>query len=632
MVETTQSYGQPVQAPASGQTVAIKAVPGQDIVLTAAFDQAEIRMEGGNVVFIFANGGQVVLDFTDPDYAQAPNVIMPDGSVLDMQEYLASLGEGEVEPAAGPDAGGADSGGVGEYRDDAGNLVEGVDKLGVLDPREFTSVVVESLNADPLAEEPGELEEPPVPENDVPVALDDLDFLDPSGTAKGNVMSGDSTVGGLGGGGADILGNDTPVTVTKVVGYEGEEDADFDINGDLSVNGQYGTLTIKADGSYEYTVNVEALEGPQPRDFVRNSENVTAFKFKESFFDEAGIFTTTGASGTVSTGGPSGAYFGVAGTVGQNKEVPAQINYSDSYSEALAFHFDAPVVSAQVGVSNMFKNENGGEAMRWHAFDADGVRIGTGVVSQNGGDDPYEGTQAITWTGGSSNVGTFTVSGIGVFSTLVFEAVPYGNDGFKASDNSDYFVRIFSYDVVSDEEIQDVFTYTITDSNGDSSEATLTISDLYGKGDLVNVAPVAVGNDYNLNDVQYHDYPSNGEESVAYDSVGVIRGNVITDDDDGGGAASGRDWDQDTPVLNLKVSKIFVDGEDDELVEYNLDGGFLDIDLNNGKLSIGDDGNFTYEVTGEGGDQFFYTIVDAHGAESDQALVNLLVFNQSEIV
>lgn len=148
MAETTQTYGQPVQAPAAGQTVAIKAVPGQDIVLAAGFDQAEIRMEGGNVVFAFANGGQVVLDFTDLDYAQAPSVIMPDGSVLDMQEYLAALGEGEIEPAAGPEAGGADSGGVGEYRDDAGNLVEGVDKLGVLDPRDFTSISVEALDAD----------------------------------------------------------------------------------------------------------------------------------------------------------------------------------------------------------------------------------------------------------------------------------------------------------------------------------------------------------------------------------------------------------------------------------------------------------------------------------------------------
>jgi hypothetical protein len=77
---------------------------------------------------------------------------MPDGTILNMEEFLASLGEKEVEPAAGPE-GGEGSGGVGEYRDDAGNLIEGTDKLGVLDPIEFTSTSVEALDADPLPEE-----------------------------------------------------------------------------------------------------------------------------------------------------------------------------------------------------------------------------------------------------------------------------------------------------------------------------------------------------------------------------------------------------------------------------------------------------------------------------------------------
>jgi len=321
-------------------------------------------------------------------------------------------------------------------------------------------------------------------------------------------------------------------------------------------------------------------------------------------------------------------------------QASTQINYSDSFSDALAFDFDAPVVSAEIGISNMFQNENRGEAMRWHAFDADGVRIGTGVVSRNGEGEPYEGTTEITWTGGSNNVGTFTVSGIGVFSTLVFEGVPYSNDGFKATDNSDYFVKINSYSVVPDGEIQDVFTYTITDANGDSSEATLTISDLYGKGELVNERPVAEDNDYYLNDGQYGPQLRSSEP----DSMPALRisGNVITDDDNGLGAASGRDWDQDTPVLNLKVSRIFV-GED----EYTMGEDPLEIVFDHGSfhtnLVINSDGNFTYEVNAvEGGeqflsdrsfvyedpgqvaDQFSYKIVDVHGRESEElATVNL---------
>ena len=150
MAATTQNTRLAVQAPAVGQVMVLTAVPGQDFILEGAFDQAEVRMDGGNVVFNFADGGQVVLDFTDLGDAQAPNVVMPDGTILDMQEFLAALGESEIEPAAGPEGGADGSGGVGEYRDDAGNLIAGVDRLGGLDPREFTSITVESLEADDL--------------------------------------------------------------------------------------------------------------------------------------------------------------------------------------------------------------------------------------------------------------------------------------------------------------------------------------------------------------------------------------------------------------------------------------------------------------------------------------------------
>ena len=149
----SQNSKQNVQAPETGQTVIVNAIPGQDIVLEAAFDQAEVKMDGGNVVFEFANGGQVVLDFTDLGDAQAPNVVMPDGTVLDMQEFLAALGEKDVEPAAGPEAGAVDSGGVGQFREGAGEVIDGTDKLDGLDPREFSSIVVPALEADTIDEE-----------------------------------------------------------------------------------------------------------------------------------------------------------------------------------------------------------------------------------------------------------------------------------------------------------------------------------------------------------------------------------------------------------------------------------------------------------------------------------------------
>ena len=168
MAATTQNTRLEVKAPSAGQVVVLPAVPGQDFILEAAFDQAEIRMDGGNVVFEFAGGGRVVLDFTDLGEAEAPGIVMPDGTILNMQEFLAALGESEVEPAAGPEGGTDGSGGVGEYRDDAGNLLDGVDRLDGFGPREFASIFVESLEADVLAE--ADLPPADVPPADVPPA------------------------------------------------------------------------------------------------------------------------------------------------------------------------------------------------------------------------------------------------------------------------------------------------------------------------------------------------------------------------------------------------------------------------------------------------------------------------------
>ena len=148
MAETTQGTKLAVRAPEAGQSVIVSAIPGQDIVLDSAFDQAEPKMSDNSVVFEFADGGQVVIEFSDIPDGQVPNIILADGTVLNLQEFLASLGEGDVEPAAGPEGGATGSGGVGEYRDDAGNLIDGVDKLGGLDPRDFTAITVEALEAD----------------------------------------------------------------------------------------------------------------------------------------------------------------------------------------------------------------------------------------------------------------------------------------------------------------------------------------------------------------------------------------------------------------------------------------------------------------------------------------------------
>jgi hypothetical protein len=88
--------------------------------------------------------------------------------------------------------------------------------------------------------------------DDVPDAVNDTDAVASPGTgqtATGNVITAVGTTNS----GADAPGADG-ANITKITGFGGAEDTTFDGAGDLEVNGQFGTLKIKADGSYTYTV------------------------------------------------------------------------------------------------------------------------------------------------------------------------------------------------------------------------------------------------------------------------------------------------------------------------------------------------------------------------------------------
>lgn len=116
----------------------VRVEQGQDVVFDIDLSTADIQADGRQIAFSFPDGGQIVLDFTELGTAPLPNIVLADGTVLNVQEYLASLSGGDVEPAAGPDAdGGGQGSGVGEYQDDPGQTILGVHKLDGLDPRQF---------------------------------------------------------------------------------------------------------------------------------------------------------------------------------------------------------------------------------------------------------------------------------------------------------------------------------------------------------------------------------------------------------------------------------------------------------------------------------------------------------------
>jgi VCBS repeat-containing protein len=446
--------------------------------------------------------------------------------------------------------------------------------------------------------------------DDQPIARNDTDqvaFVESGDgfdrVADGNVLTGVGTTSGLTG--ADTPGADQPAVVYSI-GFDANtsgsvgssERVDVGVSG-ASIDGKYGTLTIDPDGSYSYAANPEKLPEPTTTTVTDGSGvTVKAFQLGESIFNADGRYNTAdGETDDVTSGGNFPAKGVDSGAADNALSAPDQVNYAGFESEALAFEFDGPVSSATITVSNLFNNERGGEAARWHAFDASGVRIATGIISDNAPLSVYANSTTVDWD--SNNVGTFTVSDVGTFTTLVIEALPYSNNGFATNDDSDFYATVVSYDALPDNgvEYSDVFKYWMKDADGDYSSATLTITgnEPNPQGVFVNEDPVAVDNSYTV--------------------VGTsFTGNIITDDDNGAGAASGRDWDADTPVDNLSVHSIkwIANGQSHVLVL----NGQTTVDMQYGKLTINPEGNFTYEHNaGPNGeiDSFTYTLKDVHG-------------------
>ncbi|MGD9860349.1 MAG: beta strand repeat-containing protein [Marinobacterium sp.] len=435
-------------------------------------------------------------------------------------------------------------------------------------------------------------------EDDSGLADDDVDTVDENtGVASGNVLSNDS-VGADGGTLTEIsTGSGSDQVVKPVAAAQ------------VTIDGQYGSLTIDADGEYTYTYT--PVEGDM------GAISVSAYQLGESFLTDSGKFDGS-STGTVST---SGDFYGVA-SPGLGLPVSGQINTSGHQTEALAFGFNGQTVtSATVSVSNLFNTESGGEGARWYAFNASGDLVASGIISNDSGSDPYaDSTDGVVWQ--NNNQATFTISDIGGFSTLVFDTVPYGQDGHASNDDSDYFVKIDGYEVSPTEtgQYEDVFTYTLTDSDGDEVTATLTID-----GDAVTgqaqpyIAPVAVDNN----------------EEVGEDQT--VEGNVIIDDDDNGGAQTGRDWDADTPVIDLAVNTIAPADSNGQATQIN---GDTVITTDYGTLTIRADGSYEYIANGaatqaldEGDtaeDIFNYTLLDPNGNVSDPAKLVITINGAKE--
>ena len=135
MSQQTGSNAIHLSQPTAGQTVTIP-IDADNMRLSLGFapDPNSVEKNGQNLEFTFEDGGRIVLDgyYSHFTNKTLPVMVTEEGDELTGEDFLASLRE-DLLTAAGPGAGaGAGSGGSGEYADDPGALVDGINRLGSL--------------------------------------------------------------------------------------------------------------------------------------------------------------------------------------------------------------------------------------------------------------------------------------------------------------------------------------------------------------------------------------------------------------------------------------------------------------------------------------------------------------------
>ncbi len=320
-----------------------------------------------------------------------------------------------------------------------------------------------------------------------PNAVDDTGEVNAGQTVDGNVLTNDTgTIEG-----ANSVTDVTFGNTTK--SFDNPDDVMSDDNGDyLMIEGDHGSLKMYGDGTYEYAADdggaggsgEAGLEGtgtPAEVEAAWEGVETFAFDFGTPILNGDGQFDPSLADDTVTF---TSRGLGVAGT--QNG-MPAgdQINHDETTgeSEALGINLGSEASSASVQLSNMYLTEDGGEQGTWQAFDADGNLVGSGPIDATTVD--YDG---------SNNVGTLNIDlpGEEAFQYVVFTATDTANDS-NPNDSSDFFVRSVEFETDGPNVGDDAFTYTMSDADGDTAQANLTLT--VENGDVTAEEPVLMVDD-----------------------------------------------------------------------------------------------------------------------------------------
>ncbi|MGM0421558.1 MAG: DUF5801 repeats-in-toxin domain-containing protein [Pseudomonadota bacterium] len=343
-------------------------------------------------------------------------------------------------------------------------------------------------------------------------ADDDFNSFDSEATtvATGNVVTGENG----GPGAADDLSNDEPNLVTKIA--FGDTAVDVPETGTATIEGDYGTLQIESDGSYAYTLDPDVTDGfatTYEHDFDGSVdfpdlserveyENSDALGVLQSDLDVS--YETTGSVSFVSEGAGYSNSFGsyiVDPETGEMKSTDMMFTNGNSLSAGASAGFDVPAGGGQLGffiIANGYSLNDGYPGVDFSDGSLAFINKTTGdtaTINDNADDISLVFTDSAgnetelsgpvyhtTSRGGDTDLNpdgkTHVVSGApedGDTDTLRigFEDLPRLGD-------TDY--NDFIFDVAVDPateyeggDVKDAFTYTLTDGDGDSDDATLCL-------------------------------------------------------------------------------------------------------------------------------------------------------------
>ncbi len=412
--------------------------------------------------------------------------------------------------------------------------------------------------------------------NDAPVANSDLNNVAEFGLRfEGDadytaVVSGDVIHGDANGGVADTDVDDTDMFVSSVSSQTDNSatlptDADMTPNGDVTIDGEYGTLNIHADGSYEYTLhnewdNVQALQdGEQKTD-------VFTYTLTNAYDD--GVYSEP-ATLTINVTGSNDAPIAMADT--------------NSLTESVDLD-----PAASVSGNVLAGDANGGVADTDVDNSVDDFTI-TSVTGHGGTDSDADGGFDI----------------VGQYGTLHMNAD--GSYTYTENPDATNFLNNDS------DPVTDVFTYTMTD-NADghpgTSDATLTIT-INGAND----APTAMADTNTLT------------ESVDGDPAASVSGNVLAGDDHGGVADTDVDNSVDdfsiTSVTGHGGTDSDADGGFDIVGQYgtlhmNADGFYTYTENPDATDSLNSDSDPVTDV-------FTYTMTDNQSGDAKGSSATLTI-------